>query len=389
MGQSRIFLGLLLGIGLSLGATSAKAAEPYDVSVILPLTGNASFVGKSEQQSLQLAEKIVNANGAIQGRLLHFSFQDDETSAQLAVQLAGQVIAKQPTVMFGSALVALCAAIAPLMQNGPVDYCLSPGLHPAAGSFAFTCSESTHDLTQTLIAFFHSKGWNKIAVLTSTDATGQDEDHAIDDAIKLPTNTGLQIVAHEHFNTSDISVSAQIEHIKAAQPQAVIAWTTGTPIATIFRGIAQAGLEVPIATTDGNMTYAQMTQYAAFLPKQLYIATGLWVTAGSGGTKNPAVAAAQQRFVEAFKTAGIKPEVSSAHPWDPTMIVVDALRKLGPKATAAQLRDYMIHLKGYAGVNGVYDFESVPQRGLDATQSVVTAWDTGKGTWVPVSAATH
>src|ERR1700691_1505356 len=117
MGQSRIFLGLLLGIGLSLGATSAKAAEPYDVSVILPLTGNASFVGKSEQQSLQLAEKIVNANGAIQGRLLHFSFQDDETSAQLA----GQVIAKQPTVMFGSALVALCAAIAPLMQNGPVD----------------------------------------------------------------------------------------------------------------------------------------------------------------------------------------------------------------------------------------------------------------------------
>src|ERR1700733_4226838 len=132
MKHQRIAAGLLFGIGLGLGASAAWAAEPYELSVILPLSGNASFLGKSEQQSLQLAEKVVNATGGIQGRPLHFAFQDDETSPQIAVQLAGQVIAKQPTIMFGSALVALCAAIAPLMQNGPGDFCLSPGPHPAA-----------------------------------------------------------------------------------------------------------------------------------------------------------------------------------------------------------------------------------------------------------------
>jgi branched-chain amino acid transport system substrate-binding protein len=56
----------------------------------------------------------------------------------------------------------------------------------------------------------------------------------------------------------------------------VVAWSTGTPIATIFKGILQAGLDVPTATTDGNMTFAQMTNYAAFLPKQLYIPSGEW-----------------------------------------------------------------------------------------------------------------
>ena len=35
--------------------------------------------------------------------------------------------------------------------------------------------------------------------------------------------------------------SAQLENVKAANPQAFIAWGTGTPIATIFRGMIQAG----------------------------------------------------------------------------------------------------------------------------------------------------
>jgi hypothetical protein len=37
---------------------------------------------------------------------------------------------------------------------------------------------------------------------------------------------------------------------------------------TVFRGIVQAGLELPI----GTMTHAQMDRYKDFLPKELYIA---------------------------------------------------------------------------------------------------------------------
>src|SRR5277367_5457303 len=108
-------------------ATRVLAADSYDINVILPLTGNASFVGKSEQQSLQLGEKYVNEHGGIGGRPLHLIFHDDQTSPQLAVQLTNQILATHPAIMFGSGLVAMCNAMAPLMQNGPVMYCLSPG----------------------------------------------------------------------------------------------------------------------------------------------------------------------------------------------------------------------------------------------------------------------
>ena len=386
--RRRTFCASLLAAGLLVAASTAvRAADSYDINVVLPLTGNASFLGKSEQLSLQLGEKWVNDHGGINGRPLKLIFQDDQTSPQLAVQLTNQILAQKPTVMFGSALVAMCNAMGPLTQNGPVDYCLSPGIHPNSGSYVFTCSVSTYDLAKAVIRYFRMKGWTNLALMTSTDASGQDAERGINAALDMPENKGVvKVVAREHFNTSDVSVSAQIENIKAAKPQALIAWSTGAPVATIFKGVIQADLNVPIATTDGNMTYAQMTQYASFLPKQLYIPAAHWVTHGSGNKQEPGVAKAQEAWDAAYKAAGVQPDVASAHPWDPLMIVVEGLRKLGPNATPAQLRDYIAHLKGYAGINGVYDFEREPQRGLDLDDAVVTTWDTTKKTWVPVSA---
>ena len=67
------------------------------------------------------------------------------------------------------------------------------------------------------------------------------------------------------------------------------------------------------------------------------------------------------------------------------MVVVDALRKIGPNATADQLRSYLVNLQGYAGISGVHDFPKAPQRGLGANDAVVTRWEPAKGTWVPLS----
>jgi branched-chain amino acid transport system substrate-binding protein len=378
--KNGIWLGLAM-VALA-AAMPALAADDYEINVILPMSGGGSFLGKAEQQSLQLVEKSTNDTGGIQGRNLKFVFHDDQSSPQTAVQLASQIIAQKPAVMIGSSIVGMCNAMAPLMSAGPVQYCLSPGIHPAAGSYTFTSSVSTHDLGRALIRFYRMKGWTKIAIITSTDASGQDADKGFDETLALPENKDVVAVSRQHFNPTDVSVSAQIETIKAAGPQALIAWSTGGPIATIFKSIVQAGLEVPVGTTDGNMTFAQMKQYADFLPKQLYIPAAEWVTYSTGSAKDPDVAKAQAHFAEVFKAAGQVPDVASALSWDPAVTVVEALRKLGPAATAAQLRDYLGKLKGFAGV---YDFTKDAQRGLDVDDAVVTLWNPEAKGWEPKS----
>jgi branched-chain amino acid transport system substrate-binding protein len=382
----RVAIGLALaGAGMLGPASAARAADPYDVDVILPLTGGASFLGKAELIALQLAEKLVNDNGGIQGRPLHLVVQDDQSSPQVAVQLASQVIARRPAVLIGSSLVAMCNAMAPLMTNGPVMYCMSPGIHPAKDSYVFTSSVSTHDLGRALIRYFRLRGWTRLALMTSSDATGQDAERGIDAAMALPENKDAQIVARTHFTPGDVSVSAQIETVKAAQPQAFIAWSTGAPVATIFKGIIQAGLDIPVATTDGNMTRAQMAQYAAFLPPQLYFPAGEWVAHGSRAQLDPAVKAAQDQFYDAYKPTGSPPDAAATHGWGPGMMVLGALRKLGPTVTAVQLRDYLGQLKGEPGINGMYDFAAEPQRGLSVENAVVARWNPDKKDWEAVS----
>jgi branched-chain amino acid transport system substrate-binding protein len=374
---------LFIAAALFGGLTAAQAAD-REINVILPLTGGGAFLGKAEQQALLQFEKAANADGGIHGQPLKFVFHDDQSSPQVAVQLANQVKASNPPVILGSALVALCNAMAPLMKEGPLLYCFSPGVHPAPGSFIYSSSISTKELAAALLRYFGRKGWKKVALITSTDASGQDAYKNFKSLFAADDHKDVELVAEAQLNPTDVSASAQIQRLKGANPDVLVAWSTGGPIGTVFKAIHDAGLELPVATTNGNQTYAQMAQYAAFLPKELYIPAADFLK-GEKPEKQDEAASAKVAFYKAFEGTDIKPDGPSTYAYDPALLVVGALRKLKPDATAEDLRNYFKDLKGVAGINGFYDFKAVPNRGLDESNVVVTRWDAAAQTWAVVS----
>src|SRR5579864_3908360 len=252
-----IIVGALLS-SLLVAMAASRAAEPYKIHVILPLTGNGAFLGQGHRDSFETLASIVNKGGGIKGRPLQFVYHDDQSSPQVAVQLATEVLAEKPAVILGSSLVAMCAAMAPLMQSGPVDYCLSPAYHPPAGSFVFSSSASAIDQSAAVVRYYKGKGLTKIATLNNTDATGQSNDRAMDEVMARAENKDMRLVERQHFNPTDISVGAQIERIRASGAQAIVAGVTGLPAATVFKGMVQAGLDIPISPSSGNEVYAQM-----------------------------------------------------------------------------------------------------------------------------------
>lgn len=54
------------------------------------------------------------------------------------------------------------------------------------------------------------------------------------------------------------------------------------------------------------------------------------------------------------------------------MLIRDALR--AGHITPDAIRDFIVGTREWVGINGVYDFTKVPQRGLDETNAVVTRW---------------
>ena len=368
-------------------AARAAAAQPatVEVPVVLPLTGNAAFLGQGERDSLALAERVINDSGGIRGVPLRFAVHDDQSSPQVAVQLAAQIKAQNPPIMLGSAIVAMCNAVAPLMRDGPVTYCFSPGIHPEAGSRSFSAFISTHDLAQALLRFYRGRGFTRLALVTSTDASGQDGRLAFEQALRLPENAGTTLAASVQFNPTDVSVAAQVQQIKGAAPQAIIAWTSGSPLGTVLKALVQAGVDLPLATTDANMTSAQMRQYAAFLPTEMLFMSSEWPPHGPGLALDPRVTAAQKPMFAAYAAAGATPDIAVAHAWDPAMLTAAALRALGPAATPEQVRAFIAGTRGWGGVNGVYDFTTVPQRGLNENDAVVTRWQADRQSWTIVS----
>ena len=366
------------------------AASPVTIDVVIPLSGNAAFLGHGEQVALQVLEKATNADGGIAGRPLHFNFLDDQTSPQTAVQLMSKILASNPPVVLGSNPLATCNAMAALITDGPVEYCFSPIIDFPAGSYIFSASTSEMALMAALIRYDRMRGWKRIAVIVTTDATGYAGLRDIKEVLKRSENKDVELVAAETFNGNAISVSAQLQLIKDAHPDTLIAYSTGAPIALVLRGLQDAGIDVPVATSGGNMTFAQMSAYRTFLPKNLYFPTAEWVVSSSAEDRKihlpEGVVKAKEFLAAAYQAAGEKlPDAVANYSWDPAKIVVDALRKLGPDTTAEQLRNYIAHLQNYAGIDGVYDFQKSPQRGLSDDAVVMTRWSPEKNNWVIVS----
>jgi branched-chain amino acid transport system substrate-binding protein len=383
--QSLVLAVLLVAVGAPAPAAAPVAGEPYEINVILSLTGGAAFLGKAQQQALGLIEQIANRNGGVKGRPVKFAIVDDQSSPQLAVQLANAIIAKKVPIFIGSDLTAPCSAIGPLVEkNGPVEYCTSPGINPAPGGYIFSASAATRADGIALVRYFRERGWTRIGLITSTDASGQAFETSFDRALALPENKDVTAVVREHFATADLSISGQAAHIKAVNPQGVIGWTTGTPFGTVLRGLHDVGYEGPVAGGNGNMVFAQLAQYASFLPKELYFPGRRAV---AEGTPPGPVHDAQTAYFNAFASIGVRPDFANNIGWDPAMIVVTTLQQLGPDATAQQCRDFILGLHSYTGINGIYDFRDGEQRGIGINSIVIDRWDPGQTRFVAMSRA--
>ena len=358
---------------------------PFVIDVIASSTGAGAFFGQETINGVKAYEAAANASGGIHGQPVHFEFHDDESQPRVAVELESQILAKHPAIFLGGTVQATCNALAPAAARTAVMYCLSPGLIPEPRSYVFAASTSLYHLVPALFRFIRTSGKQRVGLLVTTNATGQRSDQLIDYTFKLPEFKSLTIAGYEHFNDADISVSAQIARLKAADPQFLYVSAAGSPFQTVLHGILEGGLgAVPIITSASNMTDRLLAPYAKTPPAQLlFNGPPFWGSATGG---DPRLRAAIAEYRATFQRIGLEQSPDDHYGWDPAKIVVDALRHLGTGATAAQIHDYIENLHDFPGIGGMYDFRSGDNHGLGDDATIILQWDPVKSVFFPVSA---
>lgn len=379
-----VTIALLTLASLCCRTASAAPPAPFSIPAILSLTGSATASGTEEAKALQLLADTVNAGGGVRGRPIAFEIQDDQSNAQVAVQLMNAIVVKHPPIVLGPTLTGSCGAVLALVQTaGPLTYCLSSGMYPPKDSYMFTQGVPTKETVRLQVKFYRDRGWKRLGVIFTNDASGQDFERNLDAALALPENRDVTLVARERFGVSDTSVSAQIAVIKAAAPQALIAWAVGTPFGTVLHAMLDTGLDIPTGSSGANLNYDTMKRFSSILPANLYFVNvpGIAPDAVPPGAQRTAAA----YYYNTLKAAGLGADAGYLLSWDPGVVVVGMLKAVGFDKTPAEYKRYLESLHGYFGASGEYDFRDGSQRGLDGRSDIVLRYDKDKAQFVAVA----
>lgn len=348
---------------LALSGCSATAAADdgvYRIGLITSQTGPGSQLGVGELQGAKLAVKQINADGGVNGHELELITADDQSNPSQAVLQARKMLGRVDAFV-GPSTSGPCKAIGPLAESAElIDYCLSPGLKPEPGGWQWSASVATRDLTSRLVDYWKSQGITRIGLLTQTDSSGAEG--AVSTKEAIADVDGMELAGEATFSPDAVSVTAQLQQIARKKPQAIVVWATGAGAGVAFKGMGQVGLDVPVATTDGNLTYAFVDRVKNFLPDPLLIPAtrDFW---NPEEYPNDEVRELEASYHDAYASAhGEQPDFGPGVAYDGVYLVAEALERA--KGDSAKARTELEKISDFDGVVGMYNFSVEDHRGL-------------------------
>jgi len=363
------------------GGVAKPAGAPVKIGAILSLTGSYAGLGAPEKQSIELEVKRINDAGGVGGHPIEVVIEDDATDAQKSVAAATKLIEKDKVVaIIGATGTGGTMAIRSEALRAGVPIVSMAGGSVITDNFdanTFQTPWPNRVVVAFTLKYLKAQGITKIALLSDSSGYGKD---GHDVTVKQAAAAGVTIVADESFNPGDTDMTAQLTKIKAAGPQAVWLWNAGKEAATAAKNLRQidpsATIRLVGAPGNGRTEFITGAGDAA---EGFTFAAGKILLPETYGTGTPEYKVATS-FVDRFKAAyGHAPDIFAGHAYDALAIVVDALKRGGPTATGAKLRDAIEGTSGLVGIGGTFTYSPKDHNGLGEKDLVV--YTVTKGTW--------
>lgn len=254
-------------ISSNTGSNTTANKDPYLIGVLVSQTGSGSWLGDGQLKVANMLAEQVNAQGGINGHPLKIDFYDTASSPQTAVTGASKLLNDGVVAIIGPSLMGEAKAVSPLIKDkGPIMYCVSAGYYPE-NRWTFATGVTILTQMETMFKYFKTKGINNIALMASTDTTGQEGVDVITKLVKA--DPSFKLVALERANTTDVDVTIQLKNIASKKPQAVISIMSGTLTNIVTKNFYQSGMDIPLVISGGNASYTFMNGIKDFTPKTL------------------------------------------------------------------------------------------------------------------------
>lgn len=357
----------------STGTTAERAAaKSYKVGVILPLTGPGAAIGKDFQLGLETFREVDPEAAKLD---IEYVVCDDKTTPDGAAACARKLSTEDGVQMiYGPVLSGPHAGAAPVLASGPPSVTPSPYVKPQPGTPIYSVAGSSFDLDRTNLLLAKERGYDKLAVLATTDLTGQT---AVDNIEEANKEIGLD-VSIERMGPTDVDATAQLNRLLGGKPDAIYIAASGAAAGVGLKGLAQLQSRIPVFIIWSNTTKGFLDAAKPAWPTEaLYALPASWLP---DSLNDKARAEQVRRFQEAFQAkAGAPVSFVVQGGYDAFQLIVAALEKTGGDRRA--IIEYLDSLKDFQGLNWKLSYSKDNHVGPKKGNYVVMKYDAATGTW--------
>lgn len=346
--------------------SSGGGKSPVVFAAMGPNSGSEYNPGpQSTKNQYEALAKAWNAQGGINGHPIKLKFYDTQSSSSVAVQLVSKIRSSHAKAFFSCCFAAESEAVDnALKRTGPVTFNAASPVPTPSGSYIFDAAPPSTVGIQVIEKFIRLKKWGRVALLTDTTPGSDDIRSSFKNG---QAQNGYQITSSPVFDVSATSVSTQLAQIAQSRPQAIVVYSVGPQVATVFSGLLASNLaNVPVILADGEVNHAIIAKFASSFPKEVYAPAAYYLLAPQNVTGQSH--AVLDYFLKAQGFANGENDNVASYLFDDFAVAVQALRHLGPGASNAKIKQYVEHLTGFQGINGTFNFSPNDHHGTAGNQ---------------------
>ncbi len=332
----------ILGAAALAAASLSAAAQqaPIKFGATYPLTGPLAGFAKDLIPALEMGVADINARGGIKGRPVQLVLEDSRSSPEGGVASYRKVVEVDKAAAVLSVMTNVVTAQIPLADQMKVPVLSgveAPGLS-AKGQFSFAHSNRSSLALPALVQHFKAVGLKRVFTFLPDNAFGEIVSKGAQEAVK---SIGAEY-SEARFKLGAGEYRGIVARGKEFSPDAVMIVSQGTADdGNVIRQLREIGVNAPIFMTS-NMYDTKPWRDSVGAYVEGMIMSGLHI--------DQSVPAAKDFYTRYRAKNGRPPSYVHAEIYDMTMMIADAIDKVGADGVA--IRDYMVSLKDFPTVLG-------------------------------------
>lgn len=220
---------------------TAFAANDIVLGLLDDMSSVAAETGQDALHAMQIAIDAVNSRGGIKGHKVRLVSYDGKQDPQLTSTLLTRFAEEDK----GLALIGGNPAVPTAAAIRTANELKLPYFSLSAATDAFTNPSTPYHFrfgpanSQDALAvtnFIAERGFKRVAIINNSLPYGLDGGGAVSRALKAK---GLDVVAHETYDTNATDLSPQVLKIRAANPEVVVIWPYPADGGRVLRTLAQ------------------------------------------------------------------------------------------------------------------------------------------------------